>query len=181
MRHLLESTGKECGVEFVLCRWACSHLLPAWLAFEQCPPPLSNDHAILYSRGIYIIPGNLFMSQLLANTSEICSRSIRKGTKDGCIPEMGRDMLGERHTARKPKHQNYNPRQLLSIYTPIIRRYMTRFDSDTAQKLSPRHGSHNLNVSMSRSYSAWPSLIGSPRASDDIHAPILQELTLEIA
>ena len=93
---------------------------------------------------------------------------------------MGRDIWGQRHTARKPKHQNYSPRPMLSIYTPTIRWYMTWPNSDTVQKTSPCPDFHNLHVSMNQSHSTWPRIIRPLRTSQNTHVPILRELTSEI-
>ena len=53
--------------------------------------------------------------------------------------------------------------------------------TNTLQQLSPCPNSHNLCVLINQFYSTCPSFIRPLRASDNIHIPNLQDLTLEIA
>ena len=111
----------------------------------------------------------------------ICSRLPLEGTLDGWIPKKGtRCWWAETHS-KTAQTAELQITASVSVFITNNRSYLTRSISDTAQKLSPCPDSHNLHVSMSRSYSTWPGLIRPLRASDDIHVPILQELTLEIA
>ena len=91
---------------------------------NECPGFFNTIQQVIHT--LVVIQQSSTILGRVANYSKL----ICKDTKNGCIPKMGRDIIGRRHAARKPKHQNYNPRQLLRIYTPTIQWYMTRFDSD---------------------------------------------------
>ena len=50
-------------------------------------------------------------------TNRICSRLPIRGTLDGCIPKMGRDIGGRRHTARQPNSKITKHGECHRIYT----------------------------------------------------------------
>ena len=67
-------------------------------------------------------------------------------------PKNGTQYTRVKAHNKKDQHQNYSPRPMLSTYTPTIRWYMTRSNSETIQQTSPCLDFHNLHVSMSRSF-----------------------------
>ena len=93
---------------------------------------------------------------------------------------MGRDIDGQRHAARQPKQQNYNPQRMLEYLYPTTQSCPTRSNSDTVQQTSSDPDFLNLYVSMNRSHSAQPRIVRLLGTSQNTHVPIRQELMSEI-
>ena len=80
--------------------------------------------------------------------------STLEGTLDGRIPKKGmRCWWAETHS-KTAQAAELQATASVSVFITNNRSYLTRSISDTAQKLSPCPDSHNLHVSMSRSYSS---------------------------